>query len=416
MDKPWLIAILGVALFLRIGAAVGIHTWLSRTGKIYLIEGDAEGYWTLGEKLAHGEPYQVHQPPRKVMRMPGYPLLIAGSLALFGDSRLAVRLIQAVLASLAVWLVAWLGWRLCDTRTGLVAAGILAISPAVVGFTPLLLSETLFAVLLVVNLAVAVRWIKDNQSSVPWTWTILTGMTTVIVVYVRPTWLPALLIWSLLAVIYRKGRRRWLEATVLLMTGILCLLPWGYRNYQVTGHWVLTTLWVGPSLYDSLNPEADGSSNMAFFDREDVMGSDGLTEYEMDRHYRRRTKEFLSAHPAEAVGLMWAHLQRFASFVPNAAQFQHSFLRFGLFGWSAAYFLFGLIGIWKIGFRCLPLVCVVGPMLGFALVHTVFVGSLRYRLPAEYPFSIAVAVGVLFLWDRWRDSRDSSSPQQEVTA
>lgn len=416
MDKPLLIAILGVALCLRIGAAVGIHTWLSQTGKIYLIEGDAEGYWALGKSIADGKPYQVYDPPRKVMRMPGYPLLIAGSLSIFGESRLAVRLLQAALSTLTVWLVMLLGAELIDPRTGLTSGAILAISPAAVGFTPLILSETLFACLLVLNLYTVATWIKAKESPRQYRGAILAGISAMLVVYVRPTWLPALLIWAVLAAIVRVGSQRWFESLVVLASGLICLMPWVYRNSQATGHRVLTTLWVGPSLYDSLNPESDGSSNMSFFDRENVMRHKGLTEYEMDRHYRERAKEFVSSHPGRACELMLAHAKRFWSFVPNAGQFQHAGLKWGLCLWSALFFSGGALGIWKLRSQWLALLCAFGPLVGFAIVHTVFVGSLRYRLPAEFPFSIAVAVGFMWIWDRSRRSAQTVGSNREVTA
>ncbi|MGD9855191.1 MAG: hypothetical protein AB7U20_09605, partial [Planctomycetaceae bacterium] len=38
-------------------------------------------------------------------------------------------------------------------------------------------------------------------------------------------------------------------------------------------------------------------------------------------------------------------------------------------------------------------VLTIGPLLYFAALHMVFVSSLRYRLPAEYPLLVMTAVG-----------------------
>ena len=61
------------------------------------------------------------------------------------------------------------------------------------------------------------------------------------------------------------------------------------------------------------------------------------------------------------------------------------------------------------------LVCVgllAGPFLQFLLVHMVFVGSIRYRLPLEFPLSILAAHGLVGLRQRWneRTQRDGKRP------
>ena len=57
--------------------------------------------------------------------------------------------------------------------------------------------------------------------------------------------------------------------------------------------------------------------------------------------------------------------------------------------------------------RCLLLT--VGPVVYFTVVHSVFVGSLRYRLPAEYPLLILSAAGLIAARDKFRN-RSAISP------
>jgi 4-amino-4-deoxy-L-arabinose transferase-like glycosyltransferase len=405
MDRSIPILVLLLALLVRVGAAIGIHLYLERSNRDYLIAGDAQGYWALGRRLATGQSYQVYTPPRRVMRMPGYPLLIAGSLQLWGESRLAVRLTQAVLSTMAVGLLFLLGRELIDSRTGLIASGVLAVSPAVVGFSALILSETLFAVLLLVNLWLAVRWInrrKQRQPDAPnalgaWAWPLLVGVSAGLAVCVRPTWLPAVFVWAALAWLALPRSSAWKAALLVVAGCLVTLLPWAVRNRAATGHWVWTTLWVGPSLYDSLNPEADGSSEMTFFDRENVMAREGLSEYEMDRHYRARAWKFVRTEPGQAVRLMLTHAGRYWSLTPNADQFQNVWLRCGLGAWNLLFFAIGVLGIYALRHQWFTLLICAGPLLAFGVIHTVFVGSLRYRLPAEYPFTLIVAAGIVWL-------------------
>ncbi len=46
---------------------------------------------------------------------------------------------------------------------------------------------------------------------------------------------------------------------------VLIMAPWWVRNARVYGRFVPTALWSGASLYDGLNPEADGGSAMDAF-------------------------------------------------------------------------------------------------------------------------------------------------------
>lgn len=415
MDKPFLILILLLALLLRVGAAIGIHAYLTQSNRNYLIAGDAQGYWELGRRLAAGQSYQIYTPPRRVMRMPGYPFLIAVSQRLAGESRLAFRLIQAVLSTVAVWLVFLLGRELIDSRTGLIASLVLAVSPAVVGFSALILSETLFALLLAANLWLAVRWIKirkqgDQNGLRRCVWPLLVGASTALAVYVRPTWLPAVFVWATFAWFASPQPGAWRASLLVILGCLVTLFPWAVRNHRVTGHWVWSTLWVGPSLYDSLNPDADGSSEMSFFDRENVMAREGLSEYEMDRHYRSRTREFVRAEPVKTLRLMLIHARRYWSIVPNADQFQNVWLRSGLAVWTLLFFACGLLGLAALRRHWFTLMICAGPLLAFGVIHTVFVGSLRYRLPAEYPFCIVVAAGVLWLCGAGVSRSGSASP------
>ena len=70
----------------------------------------------------------------------------------FGKNPLAARLLLSTIAVIGCWLVFELGRRLFDDRVAFVAAAITAVLPTFVAFSPLLLSETAFAVTLVASL------------------------------------------------------------------------------------------------------------------------------------------------------------------------------------------------------------------------------------------------------------------------
>ena len=275
-SKP-VLCLLGAALAVRIGAALAVQYWLdNRWQRQFVIEGDAEGYWMLGQAIAERAPYAAYEPPRYVMRMPGFPLLLAIPNRLAGGSFLAARLFLAVIGTAACGLVYLLGKELCDERIGLLAGWFAAVSPALAGFSVMILSETPFALGILASLWGMTRLMRAVSTETSdlhalLGWSTLTGASIALATYMRPSWLPAAGLFPLGLILARGLRRESLFAGgVMAATVLFALLPWGIRNHNVTGHWVFTTLWSGPSLYDGLNPEADGSSNMEFMTRDDL--------------------------------------------------------------------------------------------------------------------------------------------------
>lgn len=190
----------------------------------------------------------------------------------------------------------------------------------------------------------------------------------------------------------------------------VALLPWAWRNYEITGHWIFTSLWSGPSLYDGLHAGATGASDMAFVDNENVFST--MSEFDANAHYKQRAIDFAIAHPRRTVELALLKAGRYLSPSLNAAGFSG-----GVFSVFCVFWYFSLTVLIVSGALDLrhKLVCVgllAGPFLQFLLVHMVFVGSIRYRLPLEFPLSILAAHGLVGLRQRWneRTQRDGKRP------
>lgn len=394
-----------VALALRIGAVLAVQHYLDHVAhRKYVIEGDADGYWQLAHHLVNGEPYQIYHPPRALLRMPGFPLLLAGSIWAFGDSLLAARLVLATIGAIGCVGVYWLGQRLVSPRVGMIAGGLAAVSPIFVGFSAIELTETAFAVAMVFGLIPLVRspaalpdpvLEKTEQPARTIVAGLVAGVLAGVGVYLRPSWLlfpPLLAIWLCVFPVAPTASRRVLLVLALLAGLFASLLPWALRNQRVTGHFVLTTLWMGPSLYDGWNPEANGDSNMRFFDRDDLLSQ--MSEYEMDRHYRARAWQFARENPGRVIELAWIKTLRYWNPFPNAEQFRQStILKLVSLGWYLVVFIPALIGTWKCRKNLGLLAVCGGPIVYFAALHLCFVSSVRYRLPGEYSLLILSAIG-----------------------
>ena len=95
-------------------AAFVVQSWVSRTpGRLCLIAGDAEGYWGLAQALVQRGEFAIYDPPRQVLRMPGFPLWLAGGMRLFGERVLWHRVGLALVGTATCAMTALLARRQC---------------------------------------------------------------------------------------------------------------------------------------------------------------------------------------------------------------------------------------------------------------------------------------------------------------
>ena len=118
--------VLQVALGLRMIAADSVDLYVHREGPARLcLFPDTTIYWGLARTIRTGTAYEYVEwndipstlPP--LLRTPGYPLFLSGCQAIFGLRTLAVRLVQAGLGTLSVYLI----YRSSDATTGRLPLG-----------------------------------------------------------------------------------------------------------------------------------------------------------------------------------------------------------------------------------------------------------------------------------------------------
>lgn len=387
-----LFSLLLLALGLRVSAAFAIDRHVRNEGRQFLIEGDANGYWELAQKISSGQEYSIYTPPRRVLRTPGFPLLLAASIKTFGENRLAASLVMAAVGTgccLLTWLLAR---RVATVSVANVALLIVAISPLQIGSNVQILSETLFSFGLLACLFPLTKLVQPEEPLTPadsFTAGVLTGLTTL----VRPGWILWPWLSSLLILLWshQAWRRRILYATLVFAGCYLALLPWAWRNHNVTGHWIFTSLWSGPSLYDGLHPGATGASDMTFVDTENVFSR--MSEYDTNAHYKQRAFEFAVDNPMRTIELAILKAGRYLSPTLNAAGFSGGPASLASLVWYASFWGLIIAGIVSLRKQPVLIALLVGPFLQFLVVHMVFVGSIRYRLPVEFPLSIIAAQG-----------------------
>ncbi len=89
---------------------------------------DDKDYDAIARSLAHGDGFKLDGNPT-AYRLPAYPLLLAASYAVFGDSKTPIRMLQAIADVISCLLLFSIGKKMFSEKVGLLAAAILALFP-----------------------------------------------------------------------------------------------------------------------------------------------------------------------------------------------------------------------------------------------------------------------------------------------
>ncbi len=204
---------------------------------------DAVGYDRLAVNIVQNGVFSAQtEPPflADLHRPPIYPAFMAVVYALWGHTPAAVVLLQVFLFSLTAALTFSLSRLLgLSTVAGLAAAAVLAVDPVSIMATNLLLTETLYTVLLVLGIAALVGYWRSRQTR----WLVASALLLGLSGLTRPVgqYLPIAL---LPVVVLSAGRGR---ARSVLPAGLLFILismsitsAWAYRNYCEGGVWTVS--------------------------------------------------------------------------------------------------------------------------------------------------------------------------------
>ncbi|MFH1724139.1 MAG: glycosyltransferase family 39 protein [Elusimicrobiota bacterium] len=209
--------------------------------------GDDLQYHELASGIASGRGYLLQDEP-SAYRGPLYPLFLAAAMRVTAsDAPGVLRLIQAILGLLALWLVYRLGAAIHSPEAGAWAAMLMALYPEQVLLPTSLYTECFYALILLVVAWALACWRQDPRPAR------LAGLGAAIglSLLTRSTLaaLPVLLAaWRLAEL---RAGRRWLRETALLaVTVLLPLTPWIVRNYARFGRVIpMETGVAGPALW-----------------------------------------------------------------------------------------------------------------------------------------------------------------------
>ncbi len=418
---PWILAILALALLVRVAYIVEIrdHPLMTTATGDPLVY-DLRALEIAEGKLA-GDDVFFHSSPL-------YPYVLAFVYAVFGHSYLAVRIVQAIVGAASCLLIFSIARRLLGRRPGILAGLIAAFYVPFVFFDSELLMITF--VILFALLAVRLLLMFERTRAI---WTALAaGLALGVGALGKPNlllFLPAAGFW-----LWWIGRGRGAEgapgasrrvagAVVLLVAGtLLAIAPFTIANYAVANDFVLTSSNGGINFYIGNNPEAEGTFLVDQAMRTDLYaGSKERAEREVGRtlkpsevseYWFGRGFEFVREHPGRALGLVGRKFLLFwnAYEIPNHYNIYFfkqlsKVLRFDpvVFAWVVP---FGILGIYvtRRSWRKLLLLYLFAATYLLSLLP--FFITSRYRLPVVPIMIVFGAQGLVWLWDRLR-ARDT---------
>ncbi len=95
--------------------------------------------------------------------------------------------------------------------------------------------------------------------------------------------------------------------------------------------------------------------------------------------------------------LVWTKMRRTWSLVPNVSTYQSVGLKLISLGWTLGVYALALVGVWRLRQRVWVIVLLILPAAYITVLHSVFVGSVRYRLPAMPFLELLAAIGIVGL-------------------
>ncbi|HEX8790468.1 MAG TPA: glycosyltransferase family 39 protein [Polyangiaceae bacterium] len=221
-----LLAVLGVALAARV--AVVAWAW-SRFPPVE----DGHYYDVLARRLAQGLGYTWLWPDGAVTYAAhypvGYPALVAIVYGVLGAAPGVAMLLNAVVGAAAAGGAWWLAREGATSRWRPMGAGLaVALHPALVPYTPALMTEGVAAALVVLAAAIAVH---ARRRPSPWRWLVAAGVLAGVATLVRPQSVLLAPVLGALTVVADPGlRERAIRAALVTAVALACVAPWTARN------------------------------------------------------------------------------------------------------------------------------------------------------------------------------------------
>lgn len=353
------------------------------------VDGDAPSYLAIARSIAEGTGYSKNGVDPTAIRMPLYPLFLAGIFSIHGAGIWTVKFVQIILDSLTCLMVYFLAKKLIDLPHAVISGFITAFYLPCAYFSLFILSETLFCFLMTGSL-LALAYSEGRSRRVAFSGCIM-GLS----VLARPNGIIVaffVLLWLLLS------GRNFRHGILYALMVVTCMAPWVARNAFVFHHFIPTYTTNGITFYNSYSIPAKG---YGFNSLDGIPRNYYLLTNEAERnaYLLSRTFSYIREHPLAVIGsipgktVLLANPFNMKWIIPSFP------VRYNFF-WAAV-FLFACLGCVK-RFRWMAthLSLVLFPVLSLVFTASILYGSPRIRLPFDPLLAIFASVGIVWIWER----------------
>lgn len=370
---------------------------------------DAEGFDKIGRHISEGNGYRISDGPiendEAVLWAPGYPFFLSIIYKLFGHSYPGVWIIQSIIGAFICTLVFFIANRLFDQKVARISAFISAICFNLVIYPAMLLSETLFLLLVLLCLIYLYKADALNLSSKY----IFAGILAALATLTKPIILIFFLFFS--AGSLKKNIR---GTALFLFPVVLFFSFWTARSYYIYQKFIPITT-AGENLWRGHHLTATGRYDASPKEMpEDLSGQEYL---KIDNLGYRKGLEFMLKHPIRTLLLELRKVSLFFSLIRTDSWWPHMKGIDRIFSFALS-LLFNLLilgfGIVGIVFSYADINKYISWMRRFIYISILslipFVVETRYRLTV-YPFMIIFASYALVILPKIRSAFISKDKQ-----
>jgi hypothetical protein len=377
--------------------------------------GDEAGYDYLATALLDGHFFEWPA------RTPVYPMFLAACYWVFGHSFAAVLYVQAFVGSIVVPLTFLLARRFTSSRWALLAAGLIALHPALIGHVTRLYTEALYTPLLLLVLLTLLRALEKPILKR----FAFAGALLAVTTLCRPTIALLPLVLPFLMPSTLSTLRKVASCVVYAGVMVAVIAPWSYHNYR-TYHTFLplsvtagAVLWHGSPEYYHLTFEKERSA-LQVWDKELNPARNGGHDpmlIEGDRYFMKRAIASIVREPGV---YLWYALQKLVFFwIGSPAIDWPSYATFGFDAMRPYYSRPHIIAVFLS--RLLPFVALIGlillrgrlkeflPLLAFCgylmVFHALTQSEVRYSEPLHPILAMIIAAATSRAWGLYEEYR-----------